>query len=80
MQPSGSEALSCGGSIISVRLVVNQVDDDVPHDRLHCLINSDWTASWFQADFVGFGKWFRRIIPWMIHTAAKQRGRPYAAR
>jgi hypothetical protein len=63
MDPSGPEALSCRGSIISARLVVNQADDDVPHDRLHCLIRNNWTTSWFQADFVGSGKWFRRIIP-----------------
>src|ERR1700733_4806933 len=60
MEPSGPEALSCSGSIISATLVVNQADDDVPHDRLHCLIHDHRTASWFQADFVGSGKWFRR--------------------
>ena len=52
MEASGPEALSGSGSIISARLVVNQADDDVPHDRLQCLICNHWTTSWLQADFV----------------------------
>jgi hypothetical protein len=61
MEVSGPE-VSGSGSIISARPAINQADDDVPHDRLHCLISNHQTASWFQADFVVSGKWFRLIL------------------
>jgi hypothetical protein len=42
-----------GGHVFPARAVVNQAEDDVPHDRTRCLTGSFDTACSFQADFAG---------------------------
>jgi hypothetical protein len=48
------------GQIFLAGLVVDQVDDECPHDRTS-LFDQGLGASPLQADFFGSGKWFRQV-------------------
>jgi hypothetical protein len=48
------------GEIFATGLVVNQVDDECPHDRTSLFDRGRYSGTLFQDVFVAVGKWFRR--------------------
>jgi hypothetical protein len=54
--------LQHGGQIVLAGLLVDQADDECPHDRTPLLIDPNRILDLFQAGFVGAGKWFREGV------------------
>jgi hypothetical protein len=48
------------GEIFLAGLVVNQADDECPHDRTSLFDRGRYSGALFQDAFVASGKWFRR--------------------
>src|SRR5258707_7490431 len=62
---SSPQVIQCGllprcGKVFPARLVINQVDDDVPHDRTPLLIRGCDTSHSFPGVFAGPRKWLRQ--------------------
>jgi hypothetical protein len=46
--------------IFAAGLIVNQADDECPHDRTPLFDRARYSGALFQDAFVATGKWFRR--------------------